>query len=152
MSFINNFKKVVYYLSPWLGDYDEDNGSCTLYNVQNNKVIHNTIKLGLSKITRSFQYIILNPKEDKTNGEVVFAVSDEHISVAEIAKLTVKHIGGQVAFVDWPQGRKNIDIGDAIISNKKIKSILNWFPQVNLVNGLGLTKEYYQTCLDKYFP
>ena len=110
-------------------------------------------KRNVTYIDDAINALVLASQEDKTNGEVVFAVSDEHLSVAEIAQLTVKHMGGgQVAFVDWPQGRKNIDIGDAIISNKKIKSILNWSPQVNIMNGLGLTREYYQTCLDKYFP
>jgi UDP-glucose 4-epimerase len=110
-------------------------------------------KRNVSFIEDVINALILVSQEDKTNGEVVFAVSDEHISVAEIAKLTVEHIGsGRVDFIDWPQGRKNIDIGDAIISNKKIKSYLDWSPQVNLINGLGLTKDYYQRCLDKYFP
>lgn len=97
--------------------------------------------------------LILASLDEKTNGEVLFAVGEEHFSVAEIARLTVKHIGsGRVTFVEWPHGRENIDIGDAIISNQKIKDLLNWRPQVNLVDGLDLTKGYYQSCLDKYFP
>jgi UDP-glucose 4-epimerase len=109
-------------------------------------------KRNVTYIDDAINALILASQEEKTNGEVIFAVSDEHVSVAKIAKLTVEHIGGgRVSFVDWPQGRKSIDIGDAVICNKKIKSILNWSPQVNLINGLGLTKEYYQTCLDKYF-
>jgi len=97
--------------------------------------------------------LILASLEEKTNGEVFFAVSEEHISVAEIAQLTVKYIGsGRVTFVEWPHGRKNIDIGDAIISNQKIKTFLNWSPQINVIDGLCLTKKYYQSCLDKYFP
>ena len=97
--------------------------------------------------------LILASLEDKTNGEVLFAVSEEHISVAEIAQSTVKYIGsGRVTFVEWPDGRKNIDIGDAIISNQKIKNLLSWSPRINLIDGLCLTKNYYQSCLDKYFP
>jgi UDP-glucose 4-epimerase len=95
--------------------------------------------------------LILSSQTDKTNGEVLFAVSDEHLSVADIAKLTVKQLGsGRVSFVDWPKERKAIDIGDAIISNQKIKQMLDWSPLFNIENGLTLTKEYYQTCLDKY--
>jgi UDP-glucose 4-epimerase len=49
-------------------------------------------------------------------------------------------------------GRKNIDIGDAIISNQKIKKLLGWEPQFDIRTGLDLTKNYYQPCLEKYFP
>jgi len=95
--------------------------------------------------------LILSSQAEKTNGEVLFAVSDEHLSVADIAKMTAKQLGsGRVSFVDWPKERKAIDIGDAIISNQKIKQMLDWSPLFNIENGLTLTKEYYQTCLDKY--
>ncbi len=95
--------------------------------------------------------LMLVSQNEKTKNEVLFAVSDEHFSVAEIAKLTVKHIGsGRVSFVDWPLGRKNIDIGDAIISNQKIKNLLDWSPQFNIKNGLDLTKDYFVSCLEKY--
>ena len=97
--------------------------------------------------------LILASQTDKTESEVIFAVSDEHLSIAEIAKLTVEHIGsGRVTCVDWPLGRKNIDIGDAIISNQKIKKLLDWEPQFDIRAGLDLTKIYYQPCLEKYFP
>ena len=102
-----------------------------------------------SPTDREFVWQILNKK---TEGEVLFAVSNEHFSVAEIAKLTVEHIGsGRVAFINWPRGRKNIDIGDAVISNKKIKDLLDWSPKFSIKTGLDLTKDYYQSCLDKYF-
>jgi len=110
-------------------------------------------KRNVTYIDDATNALILASLEDKTNGEVLFAVSEEHISVAEVAQLTVKYIGsGRVTFVEWPHGRKNIDIGDAIISNQKIKNLLNWSPHINLIDGLCLTKKYYQSCLDKYFP
>ena len=95
--------------------------------------------------------LILSSQTDKTRGQVFFAVGDEHFSVDEIAQLTVKHIGsGRVTYVDWPKESRAIDIGDAIISNQKIKQTLNWSPEVNLETGLNITKDFYQTCLDKY--
>ena len=109
-------------------------------------------KRNVTYIDDATNALILASLEDKTNGEVLFAVGEEHISVAEIAQSTVKYIGsGRVTFVEWPDGRKNIDIGDAIISNIKIKNLLSWSPQINLIDGLCLTKNYYQSCLDKYF-
>jgi UDP-glucose 4-epimerase len=95
--------------------------------------------------------LILASQSDKTNGETFFAVSDTHYSVAQIAELTVKYIeAGDVNYVDWPAGRKVIDVGDAVISNKKIKKYINWLPQYNLESGLVKTKDYYKACLDKY--
>ena len=95
--------------------------------------------------------LILASQTNKTNGETFFAVSDIHYSVDEIAKQTVKYIGaGNVKHVDWPAGRKITDVGDAVISNKKIKEYISWSPQYNLESGLVKTKEYYESRLDKY--
>ena len=95
--------------------------------------------------------LILASQTNKTNGETFFAVSDIHYSVDEIAKQTVKYIGaGNVKHVDWPAGRKITDVGDAVISNKKIKEYISWSPQYNLKSGLVKTKEYYESRLDKY--
>ena len=87
---------------------------------------------------------------DQTDRETIFAVSDTHYSVAEIARATVAAIGGAFQLVEWPQGRKAIDVGDAVISNAKMKSLLTWEPCVTLENGLARTRDYFQTCLDKY--
>ena len=95
--------------------------------------------------------LILASQSDKTNGETFFAVSDTHYSIAQIAEKTVKYIGaGDVNHVDWPAGRKAIDVGDAIISNKKIKGVINWSPLYNLKTGLMKTAEYYENCLERY--
>lgn len=87
---------------------------------------------------------------DKTIGETYFAVSDQHYSVADIAKLTTKHIGSSVKFIEWPSERKAIDIGDAIISNAKFKKAVSWEPKISLIEGLKLTKQYYAGRKDKY--
>lgn len=94
--------------------------------------------------------LILASTSDKTNGEVFFAAGDEHYSVAEIAKSITEHIGGTVKFIEWPKERKAIDVGDAVISNKKIKEVLKWKPQYSLGNGLIKTKEYFSECLKEY--
>ncbi len=95
--------------------------------------------------------LILSSQTEKTNTETLFAVGDEHHSVCEIAKATVRYIGsGKVKLVEWPKDRKPMEIGDAIISNKKIKPLVNWKPMTDLKTGLLLTKGYYETCLDKY--
>jgi UDP-glucose 4-epimerase len=86
-----------------------------------------------------------------SDGETFFAVGDEHFSLAQIAQLTVKIIGkGSVSFVDWPHERKSIEIGDAVLSNQKIKQKLGWVPKVDLQTGLSRTRDYYSECLEEY--
>ncbi len=85
------------------------------------------------------------------SGETFFAVGDEHYSVKEIAYNTVKHIGsGNVVEVQWPNERKAIEIGDAILSNNKIKQEIGWSPSTILEEGLKKTFDYFSGCLDKY--
>ena len=87
----------------------------------------------------------------KTKGETFFAVGDNHYSVAEIAEETAKIMGsGKVNFIQWPKERKATEIGDAILSNKKIKEIVKWSPSTNLTDGLIKTKEYYKNHLEYY--
>jgi UDP-glucose 4-epimerase len=95
--------------------------------------------------------LILASQTEVVNREVLFAVGDQHCSVAEIAEATVKGMGsGRVRFVEWPQERKAIDVGDVVLSNKKIKAALNWRPQYDLKEGLTRTKGYYDHCLREY--
>lgn len=94
--------------------------------------------------------LIMASQTDETDGEVLFAVGDKHYSVAEIAKSIAKYVGGTVKFIEWPANRKVIDVGDAVVSNKKIKSILNWAPNDDLRSGLLKTKEYFIPCLKEY--
>ena len=88
---------------------------------------------------------------DSMIGQVYFVVSDEHYSVKEIAELTVRNIGsGRVVSVPWPEGKQKIDMGDAIISNKKFTSACGWQPQITIEQGLQQTAEYFRPCLQKY--
>lgn len=95
--------------------------------------------------------LILASRTADVDGQTWFAVGDEHYSVAQIAEATVKHMGsGKVRFVEWPKGRKATDVGDAVISNGKLKKVLAWTPQDNLTTGLLKTKSYFDACLDCY--
>jgi len=90
-------------------------------------------------------------ENEKTRGETFFAVGDQHYSVAQIAAATVKYIGsGRVKNIPWPKERKSTEIGDAVISNAKIKKATHWCPRCSLEEGLEKTREYFRTCLDKY--
>lgn len=95
--------------------------------------------------------LIMSALNDKTNGEVFFATGDKHYSVVEIAKTIIKYIGsGRLKFVPWPKGRRAAEIGDAVISNKKIIDKLGWRPQIDFSNGLIKTRQYYRRCLKQY--
>jgi UDP-glucose 4-epimerase len=95
--------------------------------------------------------MILAAQSEASTGEVFLAVGDKHFSVVEIAEAIVKHIDkGKVVCVDWPTEKKAIDIGDAILSNKKIKDLLGWVQRTKLESGLEKTKVYYKNCLDEY--
>ena len=84
-------------------------------------------------------------------GGVFFAVGDEHYSVADIAKNIAKYVGsGSVKFIEWPNERKAIEMGNAVISNEKIKRMLKWNPKYDLKSGLIRTKEYFNSCLREY--
>lgn len=95
--------------------------------------------------------LILASQASGIEGETFFAVGDEHYSVAQIAEATARQIGsGKVRFVPWPKGRKSVDMGDAIISNGKIKDRLSWSPVHTLKEGLDKTRDYYENCLEDY--
>lgn len=89
----------------------------------------------------------LSPASDH---EVFFAVGDKQYSVTEIAGAIAENVGGEVKFVDWPGERAAIEIGDAVISNAKIKKALGWSPLVPMAEGLVKTKEYFVPLLKKY--
>jgi UDP-glucose 4-epimerase len=94
--------------------------------------------------------LVLAALDDKSNGQVFFAVSDRQCNVAEIAQTLVDNIGGTARFVEWPPDRKAIEIGDAVISNEKIKTTLKWNPQFDLQSGLIKTRDYFANCLKQY--
>jgi len=83
-------------------------------------------------------------------GQALFAVGDAHYKVAEIASQITKHIGGRVKLVDWPKDRRTIEIGDAVISNRKAKSVLDWSPGFDLSTGLVKTRDYFVSRLEQY--
>ncbi|MFA5779085.1 MAG: GDP-mannose 4,6-dehydratase [Elusimicrobiota bacterium] len=94
--------------------------------------------------------LISASQSEKSNNEVFFAVSGEHYSVAKIAETITKYIGGNLRLIDWPADRKVTEIGDAVISNKKIEKVLKWTPKYNFIKGLIETKKYYKNCLKQY--
>jgi UDP-glucose 4-epimerase len=120
------------------------NKKITVYGEGNQK--RNTIY-----VEDAVEAIVQASVNDHGNGETYFAVGDEHHSVAQIAEATVKYIGsGEVTYIPWPMERKAIDIGDAVISNKKFRETFHLVLKYNLQSGLIKTAEYYKKCMGKY--
>lgn len=95
--------------------------------------------------------LIAASKSEDTIGETLFAAGDSHFTVAEIAKATVAVMGrGRVCHTDWPRGRREIDVGDAVVSNQKLKSLTGWAPRVAFEEGLKKTKTFYLRNLERY--
>ncbi len=94
--------------------------------------------------------LVLAAMDDEANREVFFATADRQYCVAEITRAICDQIGGTMQYVEWPRERQAIEIGDAVISNLRIKSRLNWQPQYSLEEGLAKTGEFFRSCLDKY--
>lgn len=94
--------------------------------------------------------LIMAGASENSRGQVFFAVGDGQYNVAQIANAIVAVIGGRVRFVEWPHDREAIEIGDAVISNKKIASMLGWHAGVDLETGLARTRDYFKDNLRPY--
>ena len=48
------------------------------------------------------------------------------------------------------EGKEKVDVGDAIISNEKLKKKISWSPTYSFEKGMLITKNYFENCLNKY--
>lgn len=94
--------------------------------------------------------LIMASQHDNEGGELFFACADEHLNILSITQQIVDVVGGKLVNTEWPTDRKVIEIGDAIISNKKIKEVLKWQPTTGFSEGLKRTKDYFIPHLDEY--
>jgi UDP-glucose 4-epimerase len=98
----------------------------------------------------SVRALILAAVHPKTNGEVFFAVTNEQYTVKQVAEEISRIIGGHVTYIPWPKDREAIEIGDAVISNKKIKEHMGWTAKYDLASGLQHAKDYFHSRLADY--
>jgi len=84
-------------------------------------------------------------------GQVLFAVSDEHLTVRALAETISREIGSAgVASVPWPSSRARIEIGSAVIDGSRGREVLGWRATTSLRDGLARTKAYYASRLQAY--
>ena len=88
---------------------------------------------------------------DTCNGEAFNVGGDEPFSHRDLAALLVRIAGsGSVRYVEWPAGRKAIDIGSFYADSTKFKRVTGWAPAVPLAEGLARTVAFYRDHLEQY--
>jgi len=91
----------------------------------------------LTYVDDSVSALLAAATQETSDGGVFFAVGDRQMPVRDIAEAVCRNIGGRVVNVPWPKDREVIEIGDAVISNERIRAALGWTPQVDLDAGGG---------------
>ena len=104
----------------------------------------------LSYVEDCVDALIRVAESEATVGEVYFATSARHFSVAEIAQAIAQKIGGRVRFVPWPKERLALEAGDAVISSDKLKSVIGPLLSTELGDGLQRTFAFYRDRLASY--
>lgn len=89
--------------------------------------------------------------QDNLQGECCFIVSDNNIALKDIAESIVSAFGtGNVSHVEWPNSRKAIEFGSAVVSGEKFSKLTGWRNSTSLKEGLLKTLSYYNNCLEEY--
>jgi UDP-glucose 4-epimerase len=79
--------------------------------------------------------------EPRVVGDAYLATSTEHLTIGEIAEAIVKVFQrGKVGYVEWPDDRRRIEIGDVNLSSARLRAITKWEPRYSFVSGLKRTK------------
>jgi UDP-glucose 4-epimerase len=104
----------------------------------------------LSYVDDVVDAMLLAATSPAADGQVFFAAADQQLTVREIADAIATHVGGRIRNVEWPKDRAAIEIGDAVISNARIKTALGWQPRHDLAAGMTSTRAYFGDCLERY--
>ena len=107
---------------------------------------------------RDFTYVddavhalLMVAESDEVNGQVFNLGGDCVISLKGLADLLIEvNRGGQYSLRSFPADRKGIDIGDYYADFSRIRSVLDWNPNVPLREGLTMTLQFYRKYLERY--
>lgn len=76
-------------------------------------------------------------QEPRLIGESFFATGDQYLTVADIAaKIVDVFQRGRVTHVEWPDERKRIEIDRVRYSADRLRSMVDWSPEIDLDSGL----------------
>jgi UDP-glucose 4-epimerase len=107
---------------------------------------------------RDFTYVddavdalLMAATKEEANGRIYNLGGCEVITLRDLANLLVKVNGsGESQVCEFPDDRKRIDIRDYYADDSRIRSELDWAPQVNLEEGLTRSLDYYRCHLVNY--
>jgi nucleoside-diphosphate-sugar epimerase len=96
--------------------------------------------------------MLLCAADDRARGQVYNLGGREVVTLSQLAKILIDANGGKGSFEirQFPEERKNIDIGDFHSDFGKIRTELGWEPTINLQRGLTQTLDYFRTHLSHY--
>ena len=114
---------------------------------------------GDGKQLRDFTYVedaveafLLVAKSEDCDGEIFNVGGEGPVGLRDVAELLVEiNGGGRWATVPFPPDHKVIDIGGYYADDSKIRSKLNWRPQVSFREGLARTLRYYREHRQHYW-
>lgn len=87
---------------------------------------------------------------EKAYGNIFNVVGDDHHSIYNIAQLTASIFNSNYELCEWPLAAKKTDVGNAVFSNKKLRSFISWKATTSLSDGLEKSKEFFDAHLSNY--
>jgi nucleoside-diphosphate-sugar epimerase len=106
----------------------------------------------LTYVDDAVDAFLLTAAGDDTNGKVYNLGGPPPISLLELAELVAAAAGsGTVKTISFPEDRKSIDIGDFYADWSAIENDLGWRPQVDVVEGVRRTVEFYREHGSQYW-
>ncbi len=95
--------------------------------------------------------LILAGGSKKADGQV-YNLGGTALSLLEFSKKAINIWGkGNIENIDFPKGRKNIEIGDYVANYKKITKDLGWEPKMSIDKAIERTFDYYKKYKKYYF-
>jgi UDP-glucose 4-epimerase len=90
---------------------------------------------------------------DASNGQVFNVGGSEPIAHRALVELLIAIAGtGRYRFVEWPEEKKAIDIGDFTTDSTLIGRTLGWRAMTTLRDGLAATIRFYREHFAQYVP
>jgi nucleoside-diphosphate-sugar epimerase len=106
----------------------------------------------LTYVDDAVDAFIATAASDDANGNVYNLGGPPPISLLELAEVVVAAAGsGTVKTISFPEDRKSIDIGDFYADWSAIQNDLGWRPQVDVVEGVRRTVEFYREHGSQYW-
>jgi UDP-glucose 4-epimerase len=95
-------------------------------------------------------FLLLGEK-DQALGNAFNVGSGDSIKFRDMARKIVELVGsGRIETIPWPEGYKNIEVGDYSVDISKLKA-LGWEPKIGFEEGLKKTIDFYRKYKDHYW-